>query len=81
MIETRYFILDCQDIIVGNHKGYNTMKGARIALNRDNKKLKSLLINRAEEYNLFCIIGCKPQTMTVYKIKALPVVNIETIKG
>ena len=29
-----YFIYDCQNNIVGNHKGYTTMKGANYALKR-----------------------------------------------
>ncbi len=38
-MQHRYFIFDCQNNIVANHKGYESMKGAKIALARIQYKL------------------------------------------
>lgn len=38
-MQHKYFIFDCQNNIVGNHKGYPTMRGANIGLSKIKFKL------------------------------------------
>lgn len=41
-----YFILDCNDQIVGNVKGYRTIRGANAQVNNRNSKIKKLVWTR-----------------------------------
>jgi hypothetical protein len=57
-----YFILDCNDQIVGNAKGYRTFRGASAQVNNRGSKIKNLLWDRHAEKtretptNLVCTI-------------------------
>jgi hypothetical protein len=64
-MQTRYFILDCCGNVMGNPKGYRTMRGAIQQASAKNSKLKyklwQALENCRKEY---------PSHSLVYKIQA-----------
>lgn len=63
----RYFIYDCLGLICGNHKGYDTYKGANIAVSKIKMKLW-------ERFDL--IKKHKPEMTLIYSIKLTPVISI-----
>ena len=60
----RYFIRDCIGNVAGNHKGYNSMRGANIGLSRIKYKLwdrfDQLKANGTIQDNLVYSIDLEP---------------------
>ena len=78
-MQERFFIFDCLGLIVGNHKGYATHKGAIIALRMHGMRLEKILWARFDD---ILKAGHKPEKPgIIWSIRPMLTVNIETVKG